>query len=96
MSVIMIFGRDNVRGTANVLNYSSNGACCWCPGDELEAEENFRTAEIGSATCILLLTGFVILSAIYAYRFVAICIEPDRLQSPAPCSLSAAESALRP
>jgi len=38
------------------------------PGDELEVEENFRTAEIGSATCFLLLTGFLLLSAIYVYR----------------------------
>ena len=45
---------------------------CWCPGDQLEAEENFRTAEIRSATCILLLTGFLVLSAIYAYRFVCV------------------------
>ena len=43
--------------------------CCFPAGDELDAEENFRTAEIGSTTCFLLLTGFVLLSAIYAYRY---------------------------
>jgi len=41
----------------------------WCPGDELEAEENFHTAEIGSATCFLLFTGVLILTAIYVYRY---------------------------
>ena len=40
-----------------------------CSGDELEAEENFRTAEIGSATCFLLLTGFLLVSAVYIYRY---------------------------